>query len=58
MINGDGAGLHRITTERGGALHATPLPDGRILWSRWWVSFNQPSEKGIYNRIDNKPGTE
>jgi hypothetical protein len=58
VMNGDGSALHRITTERGGALHPTPLPDGRILWSRWWVNFNQPSEKGIYNRIDNAPGTE
>jgi hypothetical protein len=58
VMNGNGSGLHRITTERGGALHPTPLPDGRILWSRWWVNFNQPSEQGIYNRIDNKAGTE
>jgi hypothetical protein len=58
VMNSDGAGLHRITTERGSALHPTPLPDGRILWSRWWVNFNQPSETGIYSRIDNGPGTE
>jgi hypothetical protein len=57
-MNGNGTSLHRITTERGGALHPTPLPDGRILWSRWWVNFNQPSEQSIYNRIDNKSGTE
>ncbi len=56
VIDGDGANLHRITTERGGALHPTPLPDGRILWSRWWINFNQPSETGIYNRADNAPG--
>lgn len=58
MMAGDGSALHRITTERGGALHPTPLPDGRIMWSRWWVNFNQPSETGIYNRADNKAGTE
>lgn len=58
IINGDGSNLHRITTERGGALHPTPLPDGRILFSRWWINFNQPSETGIYSRIDNGSGSE
>lgn len=53
VINADGSDLHRITTERGGILHPTPLPDGRILVSRWWINFNQPTETGIYNRIDN-----
>lgn len=53
IVNGDGSGVHRITTERGGLLHPTPLPDGRILFARWWNNFNQPSSKGIYNRIDN-----
>ncbi|MEZ4865490.1 MAG: hypothetical protein R3C14_29540 [Caldilineaceae bacterium] len=55
VINGDGSDLHRITSERGGFLHPTPLPDGRILATRWWNQFNQPSETGIYNRIDNAP---
>jgi len=53
VINADGSNLHRITTDRGGFLHPTPLPDGRILATRWWVQFNQPTETGIYNRIDN-----
>lgn len=52
IMNSDGSNLHRITTERAGVLHPTPLPDGRILASRWWNQFNQPSEMGIYNRID------
>jgi hypothetical protein len=52
IMNGDGSSLHRISTERAGLLHPTPLPDGRILVSRWWNQFNQPSELGIYNRID------
>ncbi len=54
LINGDGSNLHRITSERGGILHPTPLPDGRILATRWWLNFNQPTETGIYNRIDNR----
>ena len=54
VVNSDGSNLHRITTERGGLLHPTPLPDGRIIFSRWWNNFNQPSSKGIYNRIDNR----
>ncbi|MFN8458459.1 MAG: hypothetical protein U0401_28035 [Anaerolineae bacterium] len=55
VMNGDGSNLRRITTERGGLLHPTPLPDGRILVARWWNNFNQPSDKGIFNRIDNQP---
>ncbi|TAH52020.1 MAG: hypothetical protein EYC68_08560 [Chloroflexota bacterium] len=54
IVNGDGSNLHRITTERGGLLHPTPLPNGQILFSRWWNNFNQPSSKGVYNRIDNR----
>jgi hypothetical protein len=53
VMNGDGSNLHRITSDRGGLLHPTPLPDGRILATRWWNQFNQPSETGIFNRIDN-----
>ncbi|MFN8488639.1 MAG: hypothetical protein U0350_13650 [Caldilineaceae bacterium] len=53
VMNGDGSNLHRISSERGGMLHPTPLPDGRILATRWWNQFNQPSDQGIYNRIDN-----
>lgn len=53
VMNGDGSNLHRISTERAGLLHPTPLPDGRILVSRWWNQFNQPTDQGIYNRIDN-----
>ncbi len=52
VMDGDGQNLRRITTDRGGVLHPTPLPDGRILLTRWWNQFNQPSDKGIYNRID------
>jgi len=53
VMDADGGNLHRITSERGGMLHPTPLPDGRILATRWWVNFNQPTETGIFNRIDN-----
>lgn len=54
IINGDGSNLHRVTTERAGLLHPTPLPDGRILLTRWWNQFNQPTNQGIYNREDNR----
>lgn len=54
VANADGSGLHRITTDRGGFLHPTPLPDGRILATRWWNNFNQPSSTGVFNRIDNR----
>ncbi len=39
VMDGDGSGLHRITTERFGA--ETPVVDpmtGRIVYSRWWRS--------------------
>lgn len=52
VMNGDGGDMHRISTERASSLHPTPLPDGRILVSRWWNQFNQPSYTGLYNRID------
>ena len=58
LVHADGTGLRRITTERSAALHPTPLPDGRILFSRWWINFNQPSETGIYSRIDNGRGSD
>lgn len=54
VVNSDGSALRRITAERGGLLHPTPLPDGRIIFSRWWNNFNQPSSKGVFNRIDNR----
>lgn len=58
LIDGDGRNLRRITTERAAAFHPTPLADGTILFSRWWVNFNQPSETGIFSRIDNRAGSE
>lgn len=58
IIDGDGSNMRRLTTERSAALHPAPLPDGSIVFSRWWVNFNQPSERGIYNRIDNRAGNE
>lgn len=54
VMDGNGGDLHRISTERASNLHPTPLPDGRIMVSRWWNQFNQPTERGIYNRIDNR----
>ena len=53
LMGPDGEALRRVTSERGGVLHPTPLPDGRILLARWWNQFNQPANTGIYNRIDN-----
>jgi hypothetical protein len=57
IFNESNGSLRRITTDRGGLLHPTPLPDGRIMTTRWWNNFNQPSEMGVYNRIDNQPTT-
>ncbi|MDX1436684.1 MAG: hypothetical protein R3335_07735, partial [Anaerolineales bacterium] len=57
VMDGDGSGMRRISSERGGLLHPTPLPDGRILTTRWWNQFNQPSEEQVFNRIDNADQT-
>jgi hypothetical protein len=45
VINANGTGLHRITTERNGA--DRPLVDpltGRIVYSRWWRNFRSPTD--------------
>ena len=54
IADSDGGNLHRVTSDRGGMLHPTPLPDGRILLTRWWNNFNQPTLTGVMNRIDNR----
>ncbi len=41
VVNADGSGLHRITSERNGA--DRPLVDpitGKIVYSRWWRNFH------------------
>lgn len=58
IIDADGSNMRRITTERAAALHPAALPDGGIVFSRWWVNFNQPGERSIYSRIDNGAGYE
>jgi len=44
VVNADGTGLQRITSERNGA--ERPLVDplsGRIVYSRWWRNFRLPA---------------
>jgi hypothetical protein len=45
VINTDGSGVHRITTERNSA--DRPLVDpltGRIVLSRWWRNFRMATD--------------
>ena len=44
VMNSDGSGLHRITTERNSAEKQTLDPvTGRIVYSRWWLNIDLPS---------------
>ncbi|MFQ3599607.1 MAG: hypothetical protein SNJ66_14840, partial [Chloroherpetonaceae bacterium] len=44
VINTDGTNLHRITTEKNSAEEPTiDLSEGRIVFSRWWLNIDLPS---------------
>ncbi len=44
VINSDGSGFRRITTERNSAEEPTIDPiTGKIVYSRWWVNIDMPS---------------
>lgn len=44
VVNGDGTGLHRITSERNGGEEPTIDPlTGRIVFARWWMNLDRPS---------------
>lgn len=44
VVNQDGSGLHRITSERNGAEEPAVDPvTGRIVFARWWVNIDRPS---------------
>ena len=46
VVNPDGSALHRITTERNGGEEPTIDPlTGRIVYSRWWINPDRPSNK-------------
>ena len=45
VVNADGSGLHRITSERNGGEEPTIDPiTGRIVFARWWVNVDRPSD--------------
>jgi hypothetical protein len=45
VMNVDGSGLHRITSERNGAEEPAIDPvTGRIVFARWWVNVDRPSD--------------
>ena len=45
VVNADGSGLHRITSERNGAEEPSIDPlTGRIVFARWWVNLDRPSD--------------
>lgn len=44
VVNTDGTNLHRITTEKNSAEEPTiDLSEGRIVFSRWWLNIDLPS---------------
>lgn len=44
ILAADGSESHRITTERNGAEEPTVDPlTGRLVYSRWWVNIDRPS---------------
>jgi hypothetical protein len=44
LVNADGSGMRRITTERNGAEEPCVDPvTGRLVYSRWWVNLDRPS---------------
>ncbi|MCS6989707.1 MAG: hypothetical protein NZM06_09360 [Chloroherpetonaceae bacterium] len=46
VVNLDGSRLHRITTERNGAEEPTmDLAEGRIVFARWWLNIDLPSDQ-------------
>ncbi|MCX7877222.1 MAG: T9SS type A sorting domain-containing protein [Ignavibacteria bacterium] len=48
IINPDLTDLHRITTERNGAEEPTIDPlTGKIVFSRWWLNIDMPTETGF-----------
>jgi hypothetical protein len=43
VINADGSELHRITTERAGAIDPYVLSSGKVVYSHWVDNMNVPS---------------
>ncbi len=46
VMNGDGSGMHRITTERAGAIDPYVLSSGRVVYSHWVDNMNVPAPAG------------
>jgi Tol biopolymer transport system component len=46
VMNSDGSGMHRITTERAGAIDPYVLASGRIMYSHWADQMNVPAPAG------------
>lgn len=46
VINGDGSEMHRITTERAGAIDPYVMSSGKIVYSHWVDNMNVPAPAG------------
>ncbi|MCZ6776048.1 MAG: hypothetical protein O7D34_06300, partial [Ignavibacteria bacterium] len=61
VIHSDGTGIKRLTTERNGGEEPSIDPiTGRIVYARWWVNIDQPSNQtrdGI-SRVGNQTLTD
>ena len=55
VMKADGAEMHRITSERNGAEEPTIDPvTGKIVYARWWVNIDMPSNVGEHGLTRNK----
>lgn len=46
VVNGDGSNMHRITTERAGAIDPYVLASGKVVFSHWVDNMNVPAFAG------------
>ena len=46
IVNPDGTDLHRVTTERAGAINPWLLENGMVLYSHWFDNLNMPRLDG------------
>jgi hypothetical protein len=47
VMNADGTGMHRLTTERAGAIDPYVLSNGRVAFAHWIDNMNVPAVAGV-----------
>jgi len=57
VVNADGSGEHRITSERNGADRPVIDPvTGEIVYARWWLNGRLPSDRTDTIRLEDRGG--